>query len=326
MVATLAAALAMDATGFLRLWPALFTSATLLSIGLLAQNALQAERSHWKDFAVNSAASLSRSFLPPLLYLLAGGSLFALQTGFCLHATVVSCSCLYLLLKYRSPKPAEPPQLTSVYEGPLFILLSLAGWLMTAVNRWVVAAFFGVEKAGYFTLASNVAMIVTTMLGVVFVQYFQPGLFAAASEEPAQRRQLARRVDLIAAAYCALSLVGVAMLWLISPWLVGPLISEKYRPALAMIIAAGCFGAALTTAQFFHTMLLAGRREKACGPVDSLTALVLAGGGLAAAALSEHAFLLWLSFTPLVPWLATRPLARHYYFKPVATGKPALDP
>jgi len=323
VVATLAAALAMDASGFLRLWPELFISAVLLSIGLLAQNALQAERSHWKDFAVNSAASLSRSFVPPLLYFFAGGSLFALQTGFCLHTAVVSCSCLYLLFKYRSLKPACPPQLTSIYEGPLFILLSLAGWLMTAVNRWIVAMFFGVEKAGYFTLASNVALIVTTMLGVIFVQYFQPGLFAAASEEPAQRRQLARRVDLIAATYCGLSLAGVVALWFISPWLVGPLISEKYRPALAMIIAAGCFGVAMTTAQFFHMMLLAGRREKACGPVDSTTALILAGGGLAAAALSEHAFLLWLTITPFVPWLTTRPLARHYYFKPAVTREPA---
>jgi len=92
-----------------------------------------------------------------------------------------------------------------------------------------------------------------------------------------------------------------------------------------MILAAGYFGTSIITAQFFHTMLLAGRREKSCGPVDSITALVLAGGGLAAAALSEHAFLLWLAVTPLVPWLVTRPLARHYYFKPVAVSAPSPD-
>ena len=323
VVATVAAALTMNAAGFLRLWPALFASATLLSTGLLAQNALQAERSHWNDFAISSAASLSRSFVPPLLYLFAGGSLIALEAGFCLHTAVFACGCLYLLNKYRARKPAAAPQLTSVYEGPLFILLSLAGWLMTAVNRWIVAAFFGVEKAGYFTLASNVGLIVTSMLGLIFVQYFQPGLFAAASEEPAQRRQLARRVDLIAAAYCGFSISGVLALRLIAPWLIGPLISEKYRPALDMILGAGCFGAAMTTAQFFHTMLLAGRREKACGPVDFSTALVLSGGGLVAAIVSEHGFLFWLTVTPFVPWLTSRPLARHYYFKPVVTGEPA---
>lgn len=326
IVATLAAALAMNTAGFLRLWPALFTAASLLSVGLLAQTALQAERSHWKDFVVSTAASVSRSFFPPLLYYFAGASLLALETGFCLHTAVFACGCLYLLNKYLAPKPAASPQLISVYEGPLFILLSLAGWLMTAVNRWIVAGFFGAEKAGYFTLAGNVALIVTSMLGLVFVQYFQPGLFAAASEEPAQRRLLARRVDLIAASYCAIALAGVAILRLIAPWLIGPLISENYRPALDMILAAGWFGVAMTTAQFFHTLLLAGRREKACGPVDATTALLLAGGGLAAALVGEHWFLLWLIVTPIVPWLVSRPLARHYYFKPVAAGALAPAP
>ena len=326
VVATLVATLAMNAAGFLHLWPALFASAVLLSAGLLAQTALQAERSHWTDFAVSSAASLTRSFVPPLLYLFAGGSLLALEAGYCVHAAVFACTCLYLLAKYRSTKPLAPPQLTPVYEGPLFIVLSLAGWLMTAVNRWLVAGFFGVEKAGYFTLASNVGMIVTSMLGLIFVQYFQPGLFASASEAPAPRRQLARRVDLIAATYCGLSLAGVVALRTISPWLIGPLISEKYRPALGLILAAGCFGAAMTTAQFFHVMLLAGRREKACGPVDFTTALTLTGVGLGAAFAGERWFLLWLTITPVVPWLVSRPLARHYYFKPAAAGEPALGP
>ena len=326
VAATLAATLAMNAAGFLRLWPALFVSAALLSAASLAQTALQAERSHWTDLAVSSAGSLSRSFVPPVLYLLAGGSLIALEAGFCLHTIVFSCGCLYLLHKYHSPGPAGAAQLTPVYEGPLFILLSLAGWLMTAVNRWIVAAFFGVEKAGYFTLASNVAMIVTTMLGVVIMQYFQPGLFAAAGEAPAQRRQLARRIDLIAAAYAGLSLAGLAALRLCAPWLIGPLISEKYRPALDMILGAGCFSVALITAQFFHTLLLAGHREKSCGPVDSVTALVLAAGGLAAAVVGERWFLLWLIVTPLVPWIASRPLARHYYFKPAAAATPAPGP
>lgn len=314
-VATLAAALAMNAAGVLRLWPALFASAALLSTGLLAQTGLQAERSHWTDFSISSVASLSRSFLPPMLYFFAGGSLLALETGFCLHAAIFACTALYLLNKYQAPKTTPAPQLTSVYDGPLFILLSLAGWLVTAVNRWLVAGFFGAEKAGYFTLAGNVAMIATSMLSIIFVQYFQPSLFASASEEPEPRRRLARRVDLIAAGYCTIALLGVATLHAISPWLVGPLINEKFRPAIDTIIPAGFFSVAVLTAQFYHTMLLAGRREKACGPVDISTALILGGGGLIAALVGERWFLLWLILSPVIPWLATRQLARHYYFK-----------
>jgi hypothetical protein len=301
VVATIAAALAMNAAGFLRLWPALFASSALLSTGLIAQTALQAERSHWNDFAISSAASLSRSFVPPLLYLFASGSLLALETGFCLHTAVFSCGCLYLLNKYRPVNPTGPSQLKSVYEGPLFILLSLAGWLMTAVNR-------------------NLTLITTSMLCIVFVQYFQPGLFASASEEPKPRHKLARRVDLIAAAFCLLALVGVLALRVIAPWLVGPLISENYRAALDTIVPAGFFSVAVLTAQFFDTMLLAGHREKACGPVDFSTALVLASGGFGAAWAGERWFSLWLVVTPSVPWILSRPLARHYYFK---TAKPS---
>jgi hypothetical protein len=325
IVATLAAALAMNTTGFLQLWPALFISATFLSLSLLAQNALQAERSHWADFALSSAGSMSRSFVPPLLYVFMSGSLLSLQLGFCIHAAIFAAGCVYLYRKYKPGNSVPPTQLTSVYEGPLFIVLSLAGWLITAVNRWIIAAFFGTEKAGYFTLASNIALIVTTMLGVVFAQFFQPRIFATASEELMPRRQLARRVDLIAIAYCVLSLSGVITLRLLAPRLIGLLISENYRAALDMILAAGFFGTAIITAQFFHILLLAGHREKSCGPTDAATALILAGGGLASAFIDEHWFMLWLSVTPAVPWIVSRSLARYYYFKPalVATPSPA---
>jgi O-antigen/teichoic acid export membrane protein len=326
IVATLAAALAMDASGFLRLWPALFVSASLLSVGLLAQTALQAERSHWKDFVVSTAASLSRSFLPPLLYYFAGASLFALEAGFCLHTAIFAGGCLYLLSKYRVLAPTPLPQLKAVYEGPLFILLSLAAWLMTGVNRWIVAAFFGTEKAGYFTLAGNLTLIATGMLSIIFVQYFQPGIFASASEEPELRHKLARRIDLIAAAFCVLAMSGVVVLRWIAPWLVGPLISENYRTALDTIIPAGFFSVAVLTEQFYHTMLLAGHREKACGAVDLATAIMLGGGGLIVALAGERWFLIWLTLTPVVPWILSRPLARHYFFKPVAVGEHAPAP
>jgi len=99
------------------------------------------------------------------------------------------------------------------------------------------------------------------------------------------------------------------------------LISENYRAALDTIVPAGFFSVAVLTAQFFDTMLLAGHREKACGPVDFSTALVLASGGLGAAWAGERWFSIWLVATPLVPWILSRPLARHYYFKTAIPSK-----
>ncbi|MFT3868297.1 MAG: oligosaccharide flippase family protein [Nibricoccus sp.] len=313
-LATLGAALAMNATGFIKIWPALFISASLLSIGLLAQTALQAERSHWTDFGISTVGSLSRSFLPPLLYVAAGSSLGFLETGFCAHTVLFASGFLYLWSRYKSTGTSDGSrQLSTVYAGQLFVMLSLAGWLLTAVNRWIVAGFFGQEKAGYFTLAGNLTQIATSMFSLVVVQYFQPGLFAMYGEQSEQRRLLARRLDLIAAGFCLCSLAGVVALHLIAPWLVGPLINEKYRPALGAIMPAGFFSVAILTAQFYHTLLLAGRRERACGPVDVTNALLLTAGGLIGAIFGERYFFDWLLISPLLPWLVTRQLARRYY-------------
>jgi hypothetical protein len=201
--------------------------------------------------------------------------------------------------------------LTPVFAGPLFVVLALASWAATAANRWIMAVFFGAERAGFFTLAGNVSIIVTSMLGVVFVQYFQPSLFATPCVTADERRALAGRVDRVAASYTACALAGLGALQAVAPFLVGPLIAESYRGALGMIVPAGCFLVALLTAQFFHILLLAGRRERACGPVDLTGAAVLVVGGIAAAALGgETWFLRWLLVTPALPWLFNRPMAR----------------
>jgi hypothetical protein len=91
---------------------------------------------------------------------------------------------------------------------------------------------------------------------------------------------------------------------------VGPLIHPDYRAALPWILPAGWFGVALITLQFYQTLLLAGKCERACGPVELTTAVVLVGGSLIAATGGASWFSRWLLVTPLVPWLVTRPMAR----------------
>jgi hypothetical protein len=279
---------------------------------------LQAQRSHWADLGVTVTGSVSRSFAPPLCYMAAGGSLAALQAGFAAHALVFAGAAWWASRAgCRAPSAAAPAerqpgrQLTPVFAGPLFVVLALASWIATAANRWIMAGFFGAERAGFFTLAGNVSIIVTSMLGVVFVQYFQPSLFASPCVTADERRALAGRVDRVAAGYMACALAGLGALHAVAPFLVGPLIAENYRGALGMIVPAGCFLTAILTAQFFHILLLAGRRERACTPVDLAGTAVLVGGGIAAAALGgETWFLRWLLVTPAVPWLLNRPMAR----------------
>ena len=311
---------AMTGTGNLGLWLALLTAAALLAWGGLIQAALQAERAHWRDCSISVSASLSRTFGPPLLYLAAGGTMMALWLGFAGHALVVTTASAWAARPYwRTSAPAAARrELTRVYEGPLFITLALAGWTLAGLNRWIVAWCFGDTQAGYFTLAGGAAVVIASTAGTVFTQYFQPGFFALGDNEPAAKAMLARQVDRVALAYGVGTLGLLSVCDLIAPSLIGRLISPTYGEALVWILPAGAFTVATTTAIFYHSRLLAGRREKACGPADLTTAAVLAAGCIGAALGGPVWFARWLMISPIVPWALTRPMAHRYFFQSAA--------
>jgi len=316
----------INATNPLLTAAALFAAASLLVPGALAQSALQAERAHWRDCAVSACGSASRTFAPLIWFVVGGGTVHALWAGFTLHALIFAAAGAWALHRYwrAPPGPAEPapPAFSPVYAGSLFSVLATAGWVLAGLNRWLVAAFFGETEAGYFTLAGGAAVVVSATLGSVFVQYFQPGFFAW-GDLTEKRGQLARRVDQAALAYTFIALAALGAFAFLAPLLVGPLIDEQYRPALPWILPAGCFGVTLITAGFYQSLLLAGRREAACGPVELTTAVVLAVGCVASAATDLTWFSRWLVFTPLIPWLLTRTLARQHFFRPDEAAVPA---
>ena len=317
-LAAAAVTLAITPENRLVVFGLLFFATTLLSAAAVVQAALQSARRNWLDCGVASTSSVTRTFLPLLLYYAVSGTALALCAGAGLHALVVAVvAALTLRAHWKKPVAAAAPQLTDVYDGPLFVLLAVAGWIMAGLNRWIVAACFGAATTGYFVLAGNIAMIVAALLGIIFTQYFQPEFFAAPTATDSDRRALARQVDLVALGYCGSALVGLTALHLIAPWLVGSLINENYRPALPYIMPAGFFLTALMTLSFYHSMLLAAKRERACAPVDLSSYGVLALGCITAAVFGGETWLQrWLLAAPAVPWLLNRPMARHYLFIP----------
>lgn len=307
------------------LWLALFSSAGGLTLAAFAQMALQADRAHWRDCAAVTVGSITRSFLPPLLYAATGG-LAAMWFGFTLHALTMALTGIWAVrASYgsSSASPAVVPASWRIYEGPLFTLLAAANLILLGINRWLVVWFAGEQEAGYFTLAGNAVAIITSMLATMLMQYVQPDLFALGDRGAESRPALARRVDRVALFYMLTGLAGVAALSALAPWLVGPLISPDYRPALAWIFPAGCFGLTVGLGLFYHTLLLAGRRERACAPVDLAAAAILIIGSIVAAAAGTGWLARWLVATPLVPWLLSRTLARHHLFKPDSDPVPA---
>jgi hypothetical protein len=300
------------------LWLALFGAATLQAFASIAQTALQAERAHWSDCAVSITGSISRSFLPPILFLASGGALAAMWFGYGLHALATALLGAWALRKYwrfdGTPAPAASDH--AIYQGPFFIALAIGAWLQAGMNRWIVAGFFGEVETGYFTLAGGAAFVISNMIGTMFLQYFQPGFFALGDGPPTARPMLARRVDQVALLFTVIGFAAVSLFAWIAPALVGWLINPRYQEAIGWVLPAGAFGIASAAAIFYHSMLLAGKREKACAPTDLTTAAVLAAGGFAAAAGGADWFARWLVATPLVPWIVTRPIARYYFFKP----------
>ncbi len=299
------------------LLPSMLIISGVLSLVAMGQTALQVNREHWTDFGVSAIGSMTRTFLPLGLFLLLG-SAAGLYAGLTLHILVGLSLVAWVMRRYwRGSKKLGAANLAvdRIYTGSYFTMLALAGWALAGANRWVVAGNFGNIEAGYFTLASNIALIVPTFAGTVMTQLFQPGLFAMGDGITANNRQpLLHRVDAIAAAFCTLSITGILVLNYILPWLIGPLIHINYSAALHWVLPVGLFGTAMIMGQFYHTLLLAARMEKSCAPVDLTTAGILIGGSVLAAAGGKEIFTKWLLFTPLIPWVITRTLARRFLF------------
>jgi hypothetical protein len=300
--------------GFDRPWlfgGALLAVALLVSVTQLSQQTLQAARQNWRDFSLSGAASVTRAFAPPLFYVASGAGFFALISGFTFHAAVTAALGAFLLRGHWRRRAASPVVLPATFDGPLFVILAIAGWVLAGFNRWVVAWLFGVETAGYFTLAANIATIAPSMLGTVMLQYLQPLWFSHVPANASERRILGRKVDQAALLYAGGGLLCAIAVAFITPRLVGSLLSVRYLSSLAFVLAAGCSTVAITTGFFYQILLLAVRRERACGPVDLLGAAALVTGSFISALAGREWFIRWLIFSPLVPWLVNRPLARR---------------
>jgi O-antigen/teichoic acid export membrane protein len=294
----------------------LFFAASLLALVAIIQAALQAAREHWRDCAVSTTGSISRTFAPLLLFLVIGHSA-GLYLGFCVHAAVTLFVGWWVLRHQLRPSAiskSAPVVIDPLYTGSLFTMLAVTSWALSGTNRWITAALFGEEQAGFFMLASNIVMIIPTLIGTLLLQLFQPDLFALGDRQDSQSPALLmRKVDHLVAGLVTLSLCGVFGLHLIMPSLTGWLINETYLPARQWIVPAGCAGISLMMGNYYQSMLMAGKKEKACGPVTYCGAIVFIGGSVAAGLGGRFAFMIWLTATPLVLGLLTRYVSRRYF-------------
>ncbi len=289
----------------------LFASAVLTGLLQFSQSALQSSREHWRDLAISAPSSLVRSFAPALLYAATGWGILALLLGFTAYGAVgTALGALGLRRYWHVTTTAGSRVLTPEYDGPRFVVLAIAAWVMTGLHRWIVAWQFGAESAGYFTLGANVGGILPTMLGMALMQFQQPQWFAAAANDSADaRRRLFRTIDRQALGFTAASVLAAALVQAIMPVLIGTLVGARYANASAFVLAAGCAATALIIGSFYHTGLIAVHRERACTAADLSGATLLAIGALVSARIGMDWFVRWLVVSPLVPWLVNRRVA-----------------
>ena len=297
----------------------LLTSAYLLSLTQLAQVALQAAREHWRDLGIAASVSATRSLLPPLLYSFSGAGFRALLVGFFSHTLLGTLVGGWSLRRWWRQAPAQPRirSLTPNYDGPRFVLLALVNWTLLGLNRWLVVWFFGAETAGYFTLAGNIGLILPAMLGLIMQQFRQPVWFEAGHASLAQRKALLRDVDLTALLYTGLALGMTGALQTAMPLLVGPVVNASYLPAIVFVLATGFSTMSITIGAFYHTLLLAAKRERDCSAADLSGAACLIAGGFISAWSGLEWLKGWLVVSPVVPWLVNRTVARRALFKSV---------
>jgi hypothetical protein len=308
-----AAALATGSSSSFVYGALLFLSALLLTVMQLAQTALQANREHWRDFGVTTGVSVTRSFLPPILYASTGLGLTALLTGFMLHALVGAALGAWSLRRFWRDRPERPtwPVLSGIYDGPRFVAIAAASWTLLGLNRWLVAWRFSAETAGYFNLAVNIGSIIPAIMGSILLLYFQPQWFSANPVTAAGRRKLLAAVDRVALTYTMLAVVAALGLHGCMPWLVGSVVNGRYAAATSFVFVAGCWSAATVVGSFFHAMLLAARREQACTAADLSGTACLMFGAVFSACAGLDWFRYWLLLSPLVPWVVNRSLARQ---------------
>jgi O-antigen/teichoic acid export membrane protein len=300
------------------IFPLLLVSNAALALNLVGTGALNADQSFWKVFWLTQLGNAGRTFLPILFALATQMNFVALSAGFTLHGVLILAGlAAWFIAASKTPKPEAESEQQWIRElkdyGRPYALLGAGAWLLQFADRWVVEGFYGEEPAGQFALAASLGTIIPTMVMPALMQWVFPCIFrrADSAKSPSDWIELAKSCDRMTAAFLFISIAGLLALWAASPWLVGWLISEKYVPALTMLVPAG-FAALTSQVNQFYYLLLQGQHDSA-SMVKVM--LVVSGvktlGSIVAAAMSLPVLMSWLILSVAVGGCLGRWLIRR---------------
>lgn len=274
--------LVLHSTGGVPLHPSTYLWLVAANLGVaivgVLQAALQAEERYWAGFASSTLGSASRSFVPPLLATLLGAELVILGTGFLAHVAILIVGLSWQMRgAWRRAGGSDTPTNGGLHLTlRAFAAAGLCIWVASASTRWMAALVLDAEQVGLFVLAGNLSLVVPAAVGSIVLSYSFPSLFSRA-----RAGALAEELEALnyraVAALLVVSQAGLLLLDWLAPSLVGPVISIRYAPATAWLLATGNATLAATTIGFFLNVLLACGRESACLWL-SLVSLALRAG------------------------------------------------
>lgn len=296
---------------WLILVPLLWFSNLIGAMTAVANGALGAAEQRWRMWLLCTVSAAARALLPAVLVVLTGASVLALASGFAAHGIIVLL-CILRIFRWSISSNATSGATTQQWltelrdYGRPYILIGIGAWLLQNADRWVVASFFGDEKAGLFALASSIGGMAPALAAGGMLQLVFPSAFRAADSAKTIQdwRRLARRCDQCTVLFIVVTVIGLFVLQWGGPWLVGRIVSEKYTAAMSLVLPAG-WGLMAAQVNQFHYLLLQGQHNSAdMVKVMVAVAVVKTIGSCVAATVSWQAFVGWLFVSVVVSlWL-----------------------
>jgi O-antigen/teichoic acid export membrane protein len=247
-------------------------------IVILEQNFLAAARRQKATAIWKGANAWIRPLLAILVILLLGPTPQSVLIGyFAATGLTLLCTGLFLFEPEGRNRSGSTDMKTSdlnaeimQYALPL-MPLALVGWVTAASDRYIIGGLLGVGQVGIYSAAYGLISKPFGMSYGVITQTLRPVHNQAISADNKQlEKRLFRSWLLITTVF---SLLGVAVISMLSKWIVFLFLAEEYRSSAALVpwIATG-FGL-LTMAHVFESALYAFKSTKSVLLGQSIAAM-----------------------------------------------------
>ena len=158
---------------------------------------------------------------------LAGWGADALALACVVQAAVVLAGCWWRRPHALRPLLREPPRSQALGTGRTVFITNLVNWLLTNLDRLVIARVLHTQAVGLYTLAWNLAQIPVTLL----VGALQPAFLSAGAQLAGERPRLARAWMRVLACVLVLVMPAAVSLALLAPDLVALAYGPRWEAA-----------------------------------------------------------------------------------------------